>query len=176
VLVLGFLTGFVHLFLDGPPPGFTGGFGEPTCQQCHFGNGLNDPSGALALLGADVGYDPGGTLSLTVRLSSPQLAVGGFQMSVRDVDGKSTGLLQSTDSRTKLVSDTTGVQYLEHTYLGAEQLGQPSGIAEWNVLLRLPLDAPDTLVINVAGNAANGDNSALGDYIYSTEVRVPQLP
>src|SRR5690606_8758969 len=44
---------------DRPPPAHTGGFGEPTCQQCHFDAPLNDPGGALYVEGLPERYTPG---------------------------------------------------------------------------------------------------------------------
>ena len=37
---------------DAPPPAHTGGFGEPTCLTCHFGD-ANDPASAVSRLVAD---------------------------------------------------------------------------------------------------------------------------
>ena len=160
------------VFLDGPPPGFTGGFGEPNCQQCHFGNALNHSSGRLELVGTENGFSAGDTLALSVRLSSQNLNVGGFQLSARSLSGESIGTWLSDDIRSSQIVDTTGVRYIEHTKYGTTPKSSSAQSIEWNVALKLPDSIPDSLVFNVAANAANGDNSALGDYIYTAEVTV----
>ena len=155
-------------YLDGPPAGHTGGFGEPTCGVCHFGNPVNSDQGALRIVGKD-NLTPGGTTLLTIELSSDGLSVAGFQMSVRNQDGYNVGLLRSPDVNTHVVTDSAGVQYVQHTRFGTENSVVRDGVARWVVELELPPTTPDSLVLNVAANASNGDNSALGDYIFVHE-------
>jgi len=46
-------NGAVHE--EGPPPGHTGGFGEPTCQECHSEFDVNASSGALGVEDSPLG-------------------------------------------------------------------------------------------------------------------------
>ena len=38
-------------FENGPPPGFTGGSGDPDCTVCHFDYAANTPGGTLTVAG-----------------------------------------------------------------------------------------------------------------------------
>jgi hypothetical protein len=67
-------------FVTGPVAARTGGFGEMTCQECHWENPINEPSGRLTLLGTPATYTPGARYSIIVDLARPGLVYGGFQL------------------------------------------------------------------------------------------------
>ncbi|NND73203.1 MAG: hypothetical protein HKN43_16640 [Rhodothermales bacterium] len=159
-------------YLDGPPLAHTGGFGEPSCALCHFGDTINSSEGELQLFGIE-GLRAGHTSELSVELSSTGLSVAGFQMSARSPDGETIGDFRSPDINSQVLTDSTGVQYIQHTRFGTENAVVVDGIARWAVILDLAESSADTLILNVAANASNGDNSALGDRIFTREVLVP---
>ena len=45
---------------EGPPPGHTGGFYEPTCIACHEGNDINAFGGRVSIEGLPSEYERGG--------------------------------------------------------------------------------------------------------------------
>jgi hypothetical protein len=151
----------------------TGGFGEMTCQQCHWDNKLNEPPGLLRLTGIPKTYTPRQRYLITVTLARPGLARGGFQVAAREDLTKTNlsrdaGSLRAIDGVTELIrDDATQVTYLQHTKVGTE--ARTSGEAEWTFAWTAPDSGP--VVFHVAANAANGDDSALGDFIYTTEAR-----
>ena len=59
-------TSVHRLYPEEPPPAHTGGFGEPTCLQCHFDGALNEPGGELRVEGLPEAYMPGETYTLDV--------------------------------------------------------------------------------------------------------------
>jgi hypothetical protein len=63
----------VFAFSDGPAPGHSGGFDEPTCHSCHFDNSPDDGSGTLALVGLPEVYTPGASYRLEVTLERADL-------------------------------------------------------------------------------------------------------
>lgn len=163
------------LFKKGPPPAHTGGFGEPTCRECHFDADLNQPGGAVAVTGAPDRYTAGRTYDLAVTLRRAGILRGGFQLAARFADGDSlgrpAGSLASTDARTALVWDTTThVGYIEHTEAGS---AVTNATARWSIRWTAPATARGTVVFHVAANAANNDDSPLGDFIYTTALQVP---
>jgi hypothetical protein len=165
------------LYKAGPPPAHTGGFGEPTCRACHSDAGLNEPGGELAVVGAPAAYQPGHDYTLEVTLQQAGMLRAGFQLAVRFVDGpaagKQGGTLMPSDPRTAVVWDTvTRVAYIEHTASGT---ASTSGAARWTFRWTAPTAAEGAraVVVHVAANAANDDDSPLGDLIYATAVRVP---
>ncbi len=161
--------------LSNPPLGHTGGFGEPTCQACHADAALNEPTAALTAEGLPDSYARGAAYQLTLSITGSGQGRNGFQAAARFADGPQRGLQAGTlspiDRRTQVATDTlTGVQYASHSDLGAEPVSLERGtwVIEWT--------APDSdgpVVLHVAANSANGDNSPLGDLIH-TLARVSQ--
>jgi hypothetical protein len=157
-------------FSDGPDPGMTGGFGEPTCRECHDDNGMNDASGRLNLSGIPEMYTPGKDYNITVTVARPELARAGFQLAARFDQGSSAGMsagvLRAGDNRTQLIEDAgKRVVYIEHTLAGSRV--EPVGMAEWTFGWTAP-ETGGSVIFHATGNASNDDRSPLGDFIYLT--------
>jgi hypothetical protein len=163
------LAGGVPLNVDGPPPAHTGGFGEPTCAACHAGEPLNTPPGALSVDGLPLTYEPGRSYRVTIELWRPELRRAGFQAAVRFADGsamgRQAGAIEAASHSQVGVQQIGGMAYVQHTLAGA---AVPSGAARWSFRWTAPA-ANGTVVLHVAANAANDDNSPFGDYIYTLE-------
>jgi hypothetical protein len=168
-------------FKAGPPPGVTGGFGEPTCRKCHFDNELNDLGGRTSLVGlpAEPGYRPGDSYELSVVLRRAGMLRAGFQIAARVATGPDSGapagVLTPIDQRTAVVWDTTRhLGYLEHTAAGTTVNGDS---ARWRFRWTAPPGSKATMVVfHWAANAANDDDSPLGDFIHTGAVRVRMRP
>lgn len=152
-------------------PARTGGFGEMTCQQCHWENPLNEPSGRLTLDGIPGTYTPGEQYLITVTLARPGLSRAGFQLSAReDVmamnAGHDAGLIEPADEALvqTVQDDAKRVTYAEHTRLGSRL--KMEGSQQWQVRWTAP-DARVNVVFHAAANASNDDASPLGDFIYT---------
>jgi hypothetical protein len=157
-------------FVAGPVPARTGGFGEMTCQECHWENPINEPSGRLSLLGTPTTYTPGTQYSIIVDLARPGLVIGGFQLSARFESGRevgtNAGMLRPIDGSAEQVSDEKSrIAYVQHTKDGATT-AKP-GNARWTVEWTAPA-GDGRVIFHAAGNASNGDASPLGDFIYTT--------
>ncbi len=167
-------------FKDGPPPAHTGGFGEPTCRQCHSDAGLNEPGARLAITGVPSGYQPGRAYELTVSLERSGMLRAGFQLAARFAAGARAGLqageLAPIDARTAVVSDTgTHISFIEHTLAGTGVV-PGSGAARWTFRWTAPAVPGGAVVMHLTGNAANDDDSPLGDFIYATATHVRVAP
>ncbi len=165
-------------YKNGPPPRHTGGFGEPTCRACHSDAGLNEPGGEVAIHGALAAFQPGRTYDLEVALRRVGMLRAGFQLAARYQGvgmvpgGAQAGVLAPSDDRTTVVRDSaTGVTYIEHTLPGTAVSG---GAARWRFRWTAPAVAGG-VVFHVAANAANDDDSPLGDFVYAAAVRVAAL-
>lgn len=156
-------------YVTGPPPGYTGGFGEPTCRSCHTGLPLNDPGSTLEVSGLEASYRPELTYEVTIRLAGDiYTRRAGFQAAFRWADGPdagaSAGTLEAPGSELEIVPDSTGrVEYIGHTEIGSEA---PEGIGEWTFRWTAPGTA-GPITLHVAANAANGDHSPLDDLVYT---------
>lgn len=176
-------------YLSNPPLAHTGGFGEPTCQACHSDAQLDTPDATVTVDGFPDRYDPGGRYLITISIAGAGQVRGGFQAAVRFAEGPRRGLqagrLEPSDEHTRVRVDTlTSVQYAHHTEDGAEPVGgagaEPVGVAgaepvgderaTWVVRWTAPEDAL-AVVLHVAANSANGDNSPFGDLIQTAERR-----
>ena len=165
----------VAAHLDGPPPAHAGGFGEPTCHECHWENPLNDPAGTLTLSGVPESYTPGQSYALDITLTRPDLGRGGFQLTARFADGDGTGrqagMLRPVSSRTTTIrGEDSDIQYAQQTNAGSE-VATPN-TTRWTVEWASPTGPVRRIIFHLAANAGNDDDSDLGDFIYTTELRV----
>ena len=154
---------------DAPPPAHTGGFGEPSCHQCHFDNALNDTSGALRVTTMATRYEPAQLHRVEIRLTHTDMGWAGFEVSARYQSGPSAGrqagVWSVIDGR---VAITVGGEWeVAYAHQSDEGIVPTGGTATvWTIEWVAPEGALGPVVFHVAANAANGDNSALGDFIY----------
>lgn len=154
-------------YAEDPPLAHTGGFGEPTCQACHFDQPLNAPDGSLTLTGVPDQYVPEVAYRITVALRRPDIGRGGFELSARFPDGAQAGTLRSTTDRVNVSTEgALGVQYAHHTATGATPTAPE--LASWTLEWVAPTQ-PDSVVFHVSANAANFDASEFGDFVYTAQ-------
>ncbi|MDZ4700331.1 MAG: choice-of-anchor V domain-containing protein [Rhodothermales bacterium] len=160
-------------FLDGPPLAHTGGFGEPTCLACHFDGDLNDPSGSLLIQGLPERYHAGETYLIEIILIKPGMKHAGFQATLRDAStGEQAGAWIDLPDGIKVEASEERVVYAMHTRAGAASA--QGDTARWQLRWKAPESAPEQVILHVAGNAADGDESPFGDAIYAgTHVFTP---
>jgi hypothetical protein len=153
-------------YADGAPPGFSGGFGESSCDACHFEAAVNTPPGRVTLTGIPDRFVPGERYAITITLSRPGLTMGGFQLASRlDPGGTQAGMLAPGPGEEKRIKIESGkIQYANQRQAGTD-LAEP-GIAQWTVLWTAP-ETPGIVRFHVAANAADKDEAARGDYIYT---------
>lgn len=154
-------------FRDGPPARVTAGFGEDSCIACHAGQPANDAGGQLALTGFPERYTPGETYEIELALSRPKMTVAGFQLAVRRAgDRTQAGRIRvpaGSDQRIGLL-DERGVQFAHH--LLPEPA--PGGEVRWKLSWIAP-DGAGRVLLHAAAVAADGDESELGDRVYTLE-------
>jgi hypothetical protein len=152
--------------VGGPPPARTGGFGEPTCRECHTGFELNASGGGLTVEGLPPAYDPGVPYVLTIVLRSTDMGRAGFQLSVRDERGRQAGQLSGLGARVSL-STEGGISFAHHTAVGSAV--SDGEMTSWAVEWTAP-ESAGPVWMHLAANSANGDDSPLGDFIYARAV------
>ena len=158
----------LHRYAEGAPPGFSGGFTEQSCDACHFHAAPNAGPGALTLEGVPDRFVAGEPYRVTISLTQPGLKLAGFQLTSRfKDDGAQAGTLAkdaSSDARVGIEAQS-GIQYAGQRREGAAVVA-PDG-SRWTVIWTAP-SATRTIVFHVAANAANGDERADGDYVYTS--------
>jgi hypothetical protein len=167
-------------YSSGPPDGLAGNppYFE-NCTACHWSHEENTGDGGLEIVGLPEGFSPGQTYTLQVRLHDPGQQRWGFELTVLDdADFLSAGgqLIVTDSENTQLSEDLEGTEdYLKHTSSGTEW-GLLDGPALWSFDWMAPVGPVESVTFYVAGNAANGDESFLDDYIYVATYNVPAAP
>jgi hypothetical protein len=168
IVLMGTASAATDAYRDAPPPGFSSGFGEPSCHACHFSREPNEAPGRLSLRGVPERYSPGATYPITVTLTRPGMAIAGFQLTVRFSDGaEQAGSLAPAKSDSARVTIT-----IDHDIAYAYQNRAGSALAardtaSWTLIWTAPATARN-VSFHAAGNAANGDDAADGDFVYTT--------
>ena len=185
------LPALAYSYEFGPPDAHTGGFGEATCTECHFGTALNGGGGKVTISitsgGSPVSnYTSGTTYTITVTDFDPTAKRWGFELSARkQQDATQAGtLIKGTDGFTQIASAAVTtvtnprIQYMEHTTAGTRCLSgagvRCAGVADTGsgISFTFTWTAPDVsagpVIFNAAGNCANGDGFDTGDHIYTT--------
>jgi hypothetical protein len=145
---------------------FSGGFGEQSCHSCHFDYDLNMEKGELELRGLEDEIESGKEYEFEVFITRPDLGAAGFQLTARFEDGSQAGSFVLND-QVVLTPNTPGeVEYLQHAI---RNIHPDNGSKLWKFTWKAPENTDQPIVFNLAGNAANGDESAFGDYILVRE-------
>lgn len=157
-------------YADGAPAGFSGGFGEESCHACHFHEDLNSGPGRVTITDVPKQFAPGERYPVTVTLTRPGMTLGGFQLTARfKEDGAQAGTFAPAPGQAERVMiDAQGpVQYASQRRKGTELISADTAV--WKLLWTAPR-ADGTVIFHVAANAANGDETAEGDYVHTSSV------
>lgn len=165
-----------HAYAEGAPPGFSGGFEEQSCHACHFEAEPNTGPGRVTIDGAPATFEAGARYTLTITLTRAGMKRAGFQLAARFKDtGAQAGTLGpgADDTDRVSVETSSGIQYAGQTAAGSSPAAD--GEARWTVEWTAP-DRGGTVIFHVAANAANGNESADGDFVYTAARESPPPP
>lgn len=156
---------------DGPLPGFTGGFGEPTCRACHFDAPEEPEAGELVVEGVPAAYRPGAEYPIEVVLRDAGLERAGFQLAARFAgDGRQAGRFFASGPRAEVVEHgEPPVLYARQTLAGSAP--SAPGQAAWTLRWVAPPEPAGPVLFHATANAANDDDSELGDAIHRAAAR-----
>ncbi|MFL6276679.1 MAG: choice-of-anchor V domain-containing protein [Blastocatellia bacterium] len=168
------ITAVVYAKITGPEPGYTNAPNDlGNCVACHDTFHIeNVGPGSVTVSGGPINglYQPGQqyTLTITVAQGGDRRAYG-FQMTALDTSNHRAGTLASLNGDTQVLSETGfgGRQYIEHTQQGTIPNAANSRV--WQVRWTAPDTDVGTVVFYIAGNAANGNGTNQGDYIYTNK-------
>jgi uncharacterized protein (TIGR03437 family) len=175
----------LYAYAEGPLPWFTGVPGEVgTCTYCHTSGGVGSGSVKVKFPNG-LTYTAGITQQLTVTVSDPVQQRWGFQLTARQANDSTAqaGIFTpGSDGYTQIVcgdkafqtylfptsqcDSTVPLEYIEHTTNGT-RTGQ-QGTADFTFDWTPPATAAGNIIVYVVGNAADGDGTPGGDYIYAT--------
>jgi hypothetical protein len=175
-------SGYVFAHEFGPDTGYNGVLGPSiNCTSgCHNSFPVNSGNGDVSLTGQPASWVPGQTYPLTVTVqpaTQPASVVYGFQLSAV-IDGtnppQQAGTLAKVNNAVQVIcgppsgnvwipgiacSVPGAIQFAEHTIANSTR----TFTVNWTA----PSSPAGTVRFNLAGNAANGDFTNLGDHIYT---------
>ncbi|MEW6731120.1 MAG: choice-of-anchor V domain-containing protein [Acidobacteriota bacterium] len=164
------LGSIAQAFSSGPVPGRTGAPGEATCVDCHDSFELNRGPGRVEILDLPKTYNPGQRIRMRVSVQQQNRQRWGFQITALDSKEQPAGQFSIIDAAsTQLLSDR-GRSYVEHTGQGTRQ--GVTGGTEWVFEWIAPNQDVGPVIFYAAGNAADGSNHPLGDFIYTTVAQI----
>ncbi|MGM0546573.1 MAG: choice-of-anchor V domain-containing protein [Bacteroidota bacterium] len=151
---------------------FTGGFGEETCRSCHFDYDLNPEGGSLSVSGIPEKISEGEQIEIQIEVKREELGAAGFQLSARYEDGSQAGSFDIEKNERLMFSDEVpdSLQYVQHMNEGTNPSEENKN--RWMGRWQAPESPKGPIIFNIAANAANGDQSEFGDYIYADEIEV----
>lgn len=151
---------------------FTGGFGEETCRSCHFDYDLNPEGGSLNVTGIPKKISGRERLNIEVTVEREALGASGFQLSARYPDGSQAGSFDIAGKDRIMFSTSVpdSLEYVQHSEAGTEPTEENS--SSWILIWKVPESVSGPIIFNIIANAANGDQSEFGDFIYAREIKV----
>lgn len=159
---------------SGPSPSHTNAPGEDNCTACHTSFPVNTGGGSVQIVGLPQNYLPGQQIAVTVTTSLTGAVVYGFQLTAIDQAGKTVGtfaLPSQNPAQMQFMTNIVGGKnrrYVEHTTDGI--IPTQFGSKSWTFTWTAPNPAAGKVDFYAAGNAADGDGTNSGDYIYTTTV------
>ena len=156
-----------HTYAEGAPPGFSGGFKEESCHACHFHEELNSGGGRVIIEGVPASFEAGQRYTLSVTLTRAGMKRAGFQLATRFKDtGAQAGTLAPGpgEGERVTVESQSGVQYASQKKGGSSV--SAADATQWTIEWIAP-DRGGPVVVHVSANAADGNESADGDFVYT---------
>jgi hypothetical protein len=158
-------------FSSAAPSGYNGEFGF-TCVACHSSFTLNSGGGNVSIAGLPAGtYIPGQSYPITVTIShgASDRTRWGFSLAARNSLGNAVGTFTTSNANVNLIG-TAEIGHNAAVFTAPASSYVYTGI-QW-VAPATP--TPDDFNLNfyVVGNAANGNSSSSGDFIYSSIVNL----
>ncbi len=162
----------VSASVNGPSASHTGAPGEATCTSCHVDFPLNSGPGSVTLSGVPANYLPNQQISLTVTTAQADAVIYGFQLTAVDSQGRRIGTYTLPTQNPAQLQSVNGIvggnqrTYIEHTSDGV--IPPNFGSKSWTFTWTAPAQRAGKVSFHVAGNSANSDGTASGDYIYTS--------
>lgn len=151
---------------------FTGGFGEETCRSCHFDYDLNPDGGSLSVSGIPKTITAGDSINIAITVKRNELGRAGFQLSARHENGSQAGHFDLAANSRVMFSEAVpdSLQYVQHSSSGSNVGDEKKN--SWVIKWIAPDKLDEGVIFNITANAANGDQSEFGDFIYAKEIKI----
>lgn len=166
----------------GEPPNFT------NCTYCHSGAAVNSGTANIGfdLGGAELGYVPDSTYTITLSVQKAGMEAAGFQFIAlqNNNQNNSPGVITLTDPTRMQIVDVNNPhaqgcsisqkKWVEHEYAGI--LSNTAGLSQWSFLWKAPSTDVGTISFYFAGLESNYNLGDDGDFVYTRSASAPFLP
>ncbi len=149
--------------------GFSSAPGADNCTNCHLGK-INTGTGSITINApglTDWKYNLGKTYAISVTVAQTGVNLFGFELEALTDAGTNAGILASTNTSETYVdsADLAGPMRtgITHQLNGGKSSNTHTFTFNWTA----PLTNIGAVTFYAAGNAANGNNLATGDFIYT---------
>ena len=151
-----------------PPANKTGAPGSGTCAECHSPASGGNGSASISFGGGLTTYTPGTTYDMSITINDPGQKRWGFSMVARNAANQNVG--------TWIVTNTTNTQiHSSGTHMSHKNA--PNNIFDtftFSFQWTAPAAGTGKVTFYTSANAANGNGSTNGDYIYTTNLMVEE--
>lgn len=161
----------------GPPAARSGAPGEQTCasQFCHSGT-VNSGPGTTSITSdiPQTGYVPGNTYTITATVSQSGGSRFGFEImaAYNAIANDQVGTAVITDANGTQIKTGLGKDYVTHKSAGTTGTDSLTWTFDWTA----PNPGVGEVVFYGAFNAANNNQTASGDNIYTDSLAANQQP
>ncbi len=176
------LCAAMHVNSNSAPSSTTGAPGEVDCTTsgCHQSYIVNSGNGNVSIHFENGinSYTPGKTYTITVEVNQASLLRFGFQMvALKDKDNSNAGTFTPSDGSRNQVTPGYGIlsdrKYITYTFksTSATSVGKDVWTFDWTA----PQTDEGTITFYAAGIAANNDGNDLGDYCYTSSLKINSI-
>lgn len=165
---------------DNGRAGVTGAPLEGTCRQsnCHITYQLNSGTGSISAASTmnSWTYVPGQTYTINITVRKTGVPLFGIGAGILQASGDNAGTLLITQpTRTQIKTRTIG-QYIRRNVVHQLNGGRFNDSCVFSFNWQAPSSNIGNVTLYAAGNCANSNDSATGDFIYTlTQVIQPDL-
>lgn len=152
---------------SGAPSHATGAPGETTCIVCHTGNPLNASVGAVTITAPDT-YTPGSVVQVVVRVDRSAASRFGFELTAKNAAGQFVGAFDVSAPGIAFAGGSPNEHVTHAPAMDSD------GSFSWTIPWTAPASGSGTVTLYAAGNAANGDFSNQGDFIFTTSATLAE--
>ncbi len=153
--------------------GATGSPGETTCNttQCHVGNIVNNGLGSISIAAPTMTnweYVPGQVYPISVTVAKSGAPLFGLGFEALRSTGANGGTLSITNSVETWIKSAFVSPNVRTNVVHKQNGGLTANSHTFNFNWTAPVTGVGTVTFYAAGNAANNNGAATGDFIYTT--------
>lgn len=170
------ITMSAEIMDDNGKAGYTGAPGELDCTDCHATHALNSGGGTVTLTSTNMPgwvYDPGVTYHMEATVTRSANSLFGICVEALLANNSNAGTLVITNTSKTQIKTKTVSGVSRRSVVHKLDAGQGTGSYTFTFDWTAPATNSGDVTFYFAGNAADGDGTEDGDYIYISSMVCP---